>query len=446
MKAMNKTAAAPRFLPLPEFSTKSRGKGGCSTGGGCSGCSTVGVLEPMLSTKTEEIQTDVPFANRRLNLDATPSEGTFVSVIDLDLTVACNLRCTYCFKEKWNEHMEDQVAFDALLWLLHASGPVNEVFVNFMGGEPLIRFKLIQRIVPFGVRRAWQMGKKMQFGMTTNGTLVTDKVVEFWKKWGMGFHTSIDGTPEIQDRNRPTVGGHGSSKLVENAVPKILSVRPGTTARSTVVPDSAGSLVESYRYFRALGYTNIAFVSGGPSRWDEKSNEVFAQQFERLGDMLITEFREGRFVSLKGVDDAISGVVRNQRPQHSCGAGRGMVLLDIHGDIWPCHPWNKASEQSWRIGNIYEHFDQLARAELDQRCQTDLLEQDCANCVANKFCGGGCPAENLEETGRVYRRHPNACAHTRVWARVGQRVHDTLLQEKNPLFLNYYYRKEAVAA
>jgi uncharacterized protein len=90
--------------------------------------------------------------------------------------------------------MEDQVAFDALVWLLYASGPIENVNVNFMGGEPLIRFKLIQRIVPFAKRRAWQMGKTIHFGMTTNGTLVTDKVVEFWKKWGMGFHTSIDGT------------------------------------------------------------------------------------------------------------------------------------------------------------------------------------------------------------------------------------------------------------
>jgi uncharacterized protein len=56
--------------------------------------------------------------------------------------------------------------------------------------------------------------------MTTNGTLVTEEVVDFWKRWGMGFHTSIDGTPEIQDQNRPTTGGKGSSRLVGQAVPK----------------------------------------------------------------------------------------------------------------------------------------------------------------------------------------------------------------------------------
>ncbi len=227
------------------------GSGGCGSGGGCS--SGEGSVDSRAKVTSRIVQTDVSFDKRRLDLAATPDTGTFVSGLDLDLTVECNLRCVYCFKEKWNEHMEDQVAFDAILWLLYASGPKKDVHVNFMGGEPLLRFRLIQRIVPFGKRRAWQMGKSIHFGMTTNGTLVTDEVIGFWNKWGMGFHTSIDGTPEIQDRNRQTTGGRGSSRLVEKSVPKILSVRPNTTARSTVVPDSAGSLVKSYHYFRSLG-------------------------------------------------------------------------------------------------------------------------------------------------------------------------------------------------
>jgi uncharacterized protein len=400
--------------------------------------------QPM--SKPKEIHTDVPFERRRLNLGATPDTGTFVISMDLDLTVACNLRCTYCFKEKWNEHMEEQVAFDALVWLLYASGPARDLTVNFMGGEPLMRFPLIKRIVPFGKRRAWQMNKTMHFGVTTNGTLVTDKVVEFWKNWGMGFHTSIDGVPEIQDRNRPMASGRGSARLVEKAVPKILSYRPDTAARCTVVPESVGSLVKNYRYFRSLGYTNIVFSLGVVSSWTKESNTVYEQQISELGDILIEEFRNGRFIRFNGIDAVIEGIVQNQRPKHLCGAGRGMLLVDIHGDIWPCHRWNKASERNWRIGSIYEHFSEMARAGLDRDCQTELVEADCDHCIANKCCTGGCPAENLEETGNVYKPHPNTCEHARICARVGQRVHDVLQKEQNPTFLEHYYKKSENAA
>jgi len=389
---------------------------------------------------------DIPiapsFEKRRLNLRATPRLGTFLSILDMDLTVDCNLRCTYCFKEKWNEHMEEQVAFDAITWFLYASGPVADLRVNFMGGEPMIRFPLIKRLVPFAKRRAWQMGKLIHFGITTNCTLVTDAVIEFWKKWGMGFHTSIDGTPEIQDHNRPTVGGRGSSRLVQRSVPKILGYRPLTMARSTVMPEAASSLVKSYRYFRTLGYVSIGFVPAAPALWVQEAIALFETQFCELADILIEEFRGNRFVHLMGIDSMVDGIVRNQRPQHACGAGRGMVLIDVHGDIWPCHRWNRQSEQAWRIGNIYETFDDRVRAELDVPCQSAIFKEVCESCAARLFCGGGCPAENLEETGDPFTRHPNACELTRVVARAGQKVHDTLYGEGNPLFLKHYYERD----
>lgn len=249
----------------------------------------------------------------------------------------------------------------------------------------------------------------------------------------------MDGTPDVQDRNRPTTGGRGSSKLVEKAVPKILACRPRTTARSTVVPESARTLVESYHYFRSLGYVDIAFVPGGPSHWDAESKNIFENQFFHLGRLLIDEYRRGATISLKGIDEAVEGIVRKQRPSHACGAGRGLLLLDIHGDLWPCHRWNKQQQSSWRIGSIYEQFNDDARRILDQPSQTVLLEQDCPKCIANNFCSGGCPAENLEETGSVYRRHHNACELTRVWARAGRFVHDTLYAEQNEHFLRRFY-------
>jgi uncharacterized protein len=153
---------------------------------------------------------------RQLNLASTPALGTIISVIDLDLTLDCNLRCTYCFKEKCREDMDEDVAFDAIVWLLYASGPVGSLFVNLMGGEPMLRFPLIKRLVPFAKRRARQLGKSIQFGITTNCTLVTDEVVDFWRKWGMGFHTSIDGPPDVQDQNRPMADGRGSSRLASS--------------------------------------------------------------------------------------------------------------------------------------------------------------------------------------------------------------------------------------
>ena len=380
----------------------------------------------------------VPFAERRLNLDAGPGRGTPVNVIDLDVTVECNLRCTYCFKEKWNEHMEEQVAFDAIVWLIHASGTQKDLHVSLMGGEPLIRFKMIQKLVPFAKRRAEQHGKRIGFGVTTNGTLVTDEVIAFWNKWGIGFHTSIDGTPEVQDINRPTVGGQKSSHLVERSARKILAHRPSTMARSTVTPSTTHTILDSYRYFRDLGYTGIGFVPGGMPAWDEATLSIYETQFRAVAAAVMDDLRDGTPVVVKGLDDYANSVGLGSRPAQACGAGRGTVLVDIHGDIWPCHRWNKQDEQEWRIGSIYQHFDDDIRAPLDTDSFTARLKNECHRCPARLTCGGGCPAENLEDTGSIYRRHPNACEITRIWHRVGKEVYDTMVAEQNTTYLDTY--------
>lgn len=428
-------ADLPILTQLPIVQTGADcGSGGCGSGGGCSTSSS--------QPQNEEIVVEIPFEERRLDLSAAPTEGSFVRTIDLDITVECNLRCVYCFKEKWTEHMEERVAFDTIVWLLHASGPIKDVAVNLMGGEPLIRFKLIKRLVPFAKRRAAQMGKRIHFGMTTNGTLVTDEVVRFWKEWGLGFHTSIDGTPEIQDKNRPTTGGRGSSHLVEKSVPKILDYRPGTCARATVTPETAHSLVDSYKYFRGLGYTDIAFVPGGPSFWNDESIAVYEKQLAATMELVVEDMRNGTHIDFMGLDNWANAEKRGRSPV-TCGAGRALLLIDIHGDIWPCHRWNKQTHGSWRIGSIYEQFNDAKRSILDVEDQTVLLEQDCPSCVANKMCSGGCPAENLEETGSVYRRHWNSCELTRAQARVSRDYHDLLVEENNEVFMNAHYAELA---
>jgi uncharacterized protein len=415
------------ILPLTE--------GGATCGTGCD--SKHESHQPAARARSKP-RVEVPFAKRRLNLDAVPEHGTPITSIDLDLTVECNLRCTYCFKEKWTEHMEEQVAFDSMVWFLHASGAEKDLNVAFMGGEPLLRFKLIKKLVPFAKRRAAQHGKKIHFGMTTNGTLVTDEVVNFWRDWDLGFHTSIDGTPEIQDRNRPTTGGKGSSRLVEQSSRRILAYRPHTTARSTVVPESAGAMTASYRYFRSLGYTDIAFVPGALRAWDGASLQVYAEQYQQLAELVMDDLRAGHPVRLKGLDDYADSRAVQERPKHTCGAGRGMALVDIHGDIWPCHRWNKESEAEWQIGSIYQQFNEAVRAPLDTPSFTALLENDCHICPARLSCTGGCPAENLEDTGSVHRRHPNACAVTRIWHRVGEHVYNTMTAEEGPTFQEVY--------
>ncbi len=379
---------------------------------------------------------------RMLNLSAVPRVGTPISALDLDITIDCNLRCVYCFKEKQPRHMSDQTAFDAVVWLIHASVGARQLTITFMGGEPLLRFDLIKRLVPFAKRRAAYHRKKIHFSATTNNTLVTDEIVAFWKKWGMGFHCSIDGLPEIQNRNRPTVTGGPSSRLAEEGIRRIFTYQPHVCARCTVVPENVDFVVANFRYFRSMGFTNIAMVPGDPQAWEAVSNARFEEEFAKVVDLVMEDYRQGTFVRLKGLDEFTEVIAQNRpRRETACGAGRGMLLVDVEGGLWPCHRWNKRSHADWRIGSIYDGFSEEARERLDTRNHASVLVADCDICEAVAGCAGGCPAESLEVNQDVCAPPTAQCTHKRMFARLARRFHDTMKSEQNRVFMEHYFGK-----
>jgi uncharacterized protein len=236
-------------------------------------------MEQINSYKSHQIETN---DRQCLNLYSLPKKDVYISSIELDLTWKCNLNCFYCYKHKGNRDIDDRTAFDAIVWLLYASGPETSIRVTFLGGEPLLAFNLIKKLVPFGVRRAREHNKNIRFSMTTNCTLVTDEVINFAQKWDIRFHSSIDGIPKIQNKNRPQKNGTNSSFLVEQAVPKLLSYQSNCTARCTVVPESVGYLYGNYQYFRSLGYCDIAFVPGLIKNWNDESIFIFENEFKKF--------------------------------------------------------------------------------------------------------------------------------------------------------------------
>jgi uncharacterized protein len=342
--------------------------------------------------------------------------------------------------------MPRRVAFDAVIWLIYASGQQKNISVFFMGGEPLMNYSLIKQLVPFGIARAKQHGKTLNFGMTTNGTMVTDEVIDFFKKWNVSFHTSIDGIPEVQDKNRPTASGGPSSHLVERAVRKILAYRPQTSARCSFDAENAHHVYENYKYFRSLGYTSIVMIPALSAVWNDDVISVLEEQYNRIADTWMEEMRQGTFIAFKHFEDYCRNHRREKRGTVPCGAGRAYGMIDAEGDYYPCSRWAIHGKEEWSFGSIYGTFREEARDELMKGFPESGFFPECATCEARGLCSGGCPAENFDTVGHPFRIIPISCKIMKIWYRVGRRVHDTLYAEKCPRFMQIYYPKEWAAS
>ena len=158
-------------------------------------------------------------------VDRTNAERRrFRAVVVLNLD--CNLACPYCYEETFRGKyfMSDETAdrFIEMVISDHLSVG-HDICLDLYGGEPLLSVPLIRRVAGSLSTAAQREGVKFSCFLFTNGTLLTRPLVEELVPLGLtGALITLDGPPDIHNRQRPFVSGRGSFDLI---VDNIRSVR-----------------------------------------------------------------------------------------------------------------------------------------------------------------------------------------------------------------------------
>ena len=122
----------------------------------------------------------------------------------LCLTHNCNLNCIYCYQNHDTQHnMSFDTAKKSIDWIFtHKPENTNGVEISFIGGEPLLKFKLIKNIIEYTENT--YPNENFIFYATTNGVLITNKMKEWFyeNRHKMVLGLSIDGTPDSHNFNR----------------------------------------------------------------------------------------------------------------------------------------------------------------------------------------------------------------------------------------------------
>lgn len=147
-----------------------------------------------------------------------------ISVLILQVTQMCNLKCEYCphaqdgnpyMRTHRNEHMSKELAFRAIDYLADHSKERKSIDISFFGGEPLIKFDLIKETVFYAEEKL--RDKTITFNISTNAVLLTDEIIDFFSKHRFCICVSMDGPEKIHDKNRKDWSGRGSfTKVYEN--------------------------------------------------------------------------------------------------------------------------------------------------------------------------------------------------------------------------------------
>ncbi len=373
----------------------------------------------------------------------------------LNVTNQCNLSCTYCYEYgedrivdtqngRKAKFMTEETARQSVEFMLKKSGSNKMAHLTFFGGETLLNFPVLKATIAYARRRAAEMGKEVDFSLTTNATLLRLEIIEFLAENRIGVTISIDGPKEMQDEFRVFHDGRGSYDVIEPKIRELLRrhrSRP-IGARVTLASQKL-DIKKIFRHLREeIGFWEVGFapVTTSPNRdhaIDPTSFDEMLNQFRNLAYEFLEYSVQNRHHGFSNVKDTLEEIHKGVSKAYPCGAGMGLMGVSTDGDVALCHRF--AGSDGHKLGTV--------RDGVDRQAQVDFLEKnhiadktDCRKCWARPLCAGGCYHEAYTRYGET--THPNLhyCDWIRGWTHTCLQIYGELC-ERNPGFLEQFDEK-----
>lgn len=334
-----------------------------------------------------------------------------VNMITLQITKQCNLRCKYCVYSGDYEnrvHSNEKMTFDtarkAIDFYIDHSKDNEYSFLAFYGGEPLLEFEFIKNCIEYFEERA--EGKNVHINLTTNATLLTEEIVDYFQKHNVHLLISLDGSSEVHNRNRVYRDDKGTfEKVMENLemiktkFPNYL--RNNIDFNAVLDPRNEFSCVNNFfndfelakeARVMASEITNLYrkdSLKTSENYISDIEYEMFKIFLSKLGylderytsKLLARQYneRKNRYKLLQ-MRQEIPDRIHHGGP---CVPGAQRLFVDVDGNFFPCERVSEASPHM-KIGNIDDGFyiDKI-RTLLNIG---KISENKCINCWALAFC------------------------------------------------------------
>ena len=355
--------------------------------------------------------------------------------VRLCVTNGCPNDCSFCYRKPLDKsidplHMSEQVAFDAIKFIYSEIPKENQFTLIPWGGEPLLRFDLIKKIIA--------KFPQMPLHSNTSGSIMTEDMYNFlmtegrnyFLVWSMGNAYEKYGGVRQKVESQPWM-----AKLVRD---RNLIINFTVTNYKT--------LVEDFDYLYEQGFDRVAVQQLLGYDFKDKELEVFM-------DNLLTIIEKGR-KNNRGIntisqinplqDDSKNMVEKSSlwakefgpiwlvKRDNFCNSGLEKLFIDTAGNIWQCDGWYIARKN--KLGSIYEGIDwskiDIMR-ELWENQEIYMFEH-CKGCDIQDVCPNTkCLATNHRFTGDIFKPYPGFCSFNQALVKMYRKYIQNRKNEQN---------------
>lgn len=246
--------------------------------------------------------------------------------LDLHLTTACNMKCSFCGAWEYGKEQAYITEKDARS-ALDAGRKSGYRITTLTGGEPTIHPELCKILEYAHQRGYWTV-------VTTNGLHVTEDMVKIFRN----CHTLVRISLHTLDKakHEKLTGTDSLSVVLEN-ISRLSENGVRTAIGCTVTPDNQNELEKLSEYAWSSGaefirYTPVVGIRGAK---DVKTEYGFFQDIlYRISKMTITnaelmekEIKEMTF---------LNGIMEYMLTRKCAGGSKQHIIYDCHGTVVPC--------------------------------------------------------------------------------------------------------------
>lgn len=198
-------------------------------------------------------------------------------------------------------------------------------FLNFYGGEPLLAFNLIKRIFTFLPEKNKIHKKAGQYSITTNGSLLTEEIIQFLDEHNFSVEISFDGLAQEFQRNK------GSTHKIAAKIKKLLEYpNIELEVNSVFTPNTIAYLTDSIKYVLDLGVPNVRFSLSTIKRWDQELLSKLENEVSKLRESAVSHYKNQNKIPVSNFKaESKKGIFR-------CSAAKDRFAITPRGNIWGC--------------------------------------------------------------------------------------------------------------
>ncbi|ELB1989226.1 TPA: radical SAM protein [Vibrio parahaemolyticus] len=303
------------------------------------------------------------------------------------LTDKCNMNCKYCFvsTNTGKPDMEEQDLYESLVYLFKQNKNRREITIQWFGGEPLIKFNLIEKGVVHCEELAKKYNiKKVRYSVVTNGVKITDRMLSHFSKYKYGIGVSLDGGIDINDYSRNLISGKSAYDIIIKNLERLRNTK-GVSLGVNITPTrlNHNKMLEITKYVihkLDIKFIYVNFPIPVNGCWEVSGSELAKSFFEARYYAL----SQGAmfFSAIERVYQALDSRQPKVIDHVACDGGLSAALL----------PKKVISfcDINWENPDFLVAINDIV--EISKRIQDMekplLKEEQCYSCTARQICGG----------------------------------------------------------